>query len=180
MAKRDGRRCRPLESFDREEPIEFMKSRIAVVIFGIILLPALILAQDKQQSKYDESFDPLKLKEPKPEFFSEESQESLSREINSGNFRAEKITGEEQQQEVTGYRVQLIATPNYQEADTLFENVKETFGEDVDAYLVYDSPNYKIRLGDFENRIQAEALLNRVKREGYRYAWIVRSSIREE
>lgn len=158
-----------------------MKIRNALIICGILLLPILMLAQNQDNTKYDESFDPLKLKEPKTEFFKEESQQSLAREINSGRRRVqENLAAEQQTKEVTGYRIQLVATPNYQEADTLFQQVKDTFQEEAEAYMVYDSPNYKIRLGDFENRIQAEALLSEVKEEGYKYAWIVRSAIRKE
>ena len=157
-----------------------MKTRISLIIFGILLLPLMLLAQDNESNKYDESFDPLKLKEPKPEFFNEESQQKLSREINSGDMRVRTDTPDEEGNEATGYRVQVIATPNYQEADTLFQNIKESFEDEAKAYLVYDSPNYKIRLGDFESRVQAEALLSQVKQEGYRYAWIVRSSIMKD
>jgi len=156
-----------------------MKSRLVTFVLFIIMMPLLIMAQDSGSKKYDESFDPLKLKEPKLEFFNEESQQNLSRQINSGNRRAVPAE-QEQKEQVSGYRIQLVATPNYQEVDSLYEQVKVDFEGEANAYLVYDSPNYKIRLGDFEDRVHAETLLDKVKKEGFRYAWIVRSNIRKE
>lgn len=156
-----------------------MKSRLMTLVLIFTLLPVLVLAQDSNGRKYDESFDPLKLKEPKLEFFNEESQQNLSRQINSESHRATR-TEETPKEQISGYRIQLVATPNYQEADSLYEQVKVDFDGEANAYLVYDSPNYKIRLGDFEDRIHAESLLNKVKDQGFKYAWIVRSNIRKE
>jgi len=156
-----------------------MKSRFVTFALIFIMLPMMAMAQDSDSKQYDESFDPLKLKEPKLEFFNEESQQNLSRRINSETQRATPAE-EEQKEQISGYRIQLVATPNYQEADSLFEQIKVDFEGEANAYLVYDSPNYKIRLGDFEDRVHAESLLSKVKEEGFRYAWIVRSNIRKE
>lgn len=155
---------------------------------ALVLLTATLLfavpagAQQPDSIRYNESFNPLELNEPRKGFFEEESQEETARWISSDTT---KFTGIREQEESSniGFRVQLVATPNYHEADSLITTVRNTFVENMDttkAYLIYDSPNYKIRLGNCKTRDDAEELLQRAKAEGFRYAWIVRSRISPE
>jgi hypothetical protein len=52
------------------------------------------------------------------------------------------------------------------------EVVTEKFiGDSV--YVVYDAPVYKIRVGDFVNRYEANQRLPEFTEKGYRDAWIV-------
>jgi len=132
--------------------------------------------QSTESSKYDESFDPLKLNEPRDKFFQEESQQEIRRKLQQEN-QPLPAQEEGQAEQKPGYRVQLLATPNYQEADSLLSGIREQFENEARAYLVYDSPNYKIRIGNCESRSEAEQLQSVAKQMGYRYAWIVRSTI---
>jgi len=157
------------------------------VLMGVLLAGVLIgiggtvSGQQPDSIRYNEEFDPLKLNEPRPAFFEEESQQEADRQLQSDTTRQTGIQEGNTGSDI-GYRVQLVATPNYHEADSLYSMVQDAFVENMDttkAYLVYDSPNYKIRIGNCRTRDAAEQLLERAKEQGFRYAWIVRSSIRQ-
>ena len=159
--------------------LSFMKVTrfLHTLLFVLVVFPgAVVLAQTDQSGDYDESFDPLKLQEPRDKFFQEESRQEVQRKLQEDSKPLPSQTPVPGKQK-TGYRVQLIATPNYQEADSLLINVREEFQSEARAYLVYDSPNYKIRVGNCDTRNEAEALQSLSKQKGYRYAWIVRSTI---
>lgn len=71
-----------------------------------------------------------------------------------------------------GFRIQLLATNNYDEANTTRNIINQSF-PDVWIYLVFESPTYKIRVGDFSNRAEAKLLLDQFLAQGYKKAWIV-------
>lgn len=71
-----------------------------------------------------------------------------------------------------GFRVQLIATSEYDQAITLRNELNLRY-PDLWIYTVYESPMYKVRAGDFSNRYEAKTLLDKIQADGYRAAWIV-------
>ncbi|MEW5798649.1 MAG: SPOR domain-containing protein [Bacteroidota bacterium] len=71
-----------------------------------------------------------------------------------------------------GFRVQLIATTEYDQAITLRNELNVRY-PDLWIYTVYESPMYKVRAGDFSNRYEAKTLLDKIQADGYRAAWIV-------
>jgi len=71
-----------------------------------------------------------------------------------------------------GFRVQLLATNNYDEANVTRNAAAQLF-PDLWMYLVFESPTYKIRVGDFSNRSEAKRLLDQFHTQGYKKAWIV-------
>lgn len=71
-----------------------------------------------------------------------------------------------------GFRVQLLTTNNYDEANLTRNSISQLF-PDLWIYLVFESPTYKIRVGDFSNRTEAKRLLDQIQTQGYRKAWIV-------
>ena len=71
-----------------------------------------------------------------------------------------------------GFRVQLIATTEYDQAITLRNELNLRY-PDLWIYTVYESPMYKVRAGDFSNRYEAKTLLDKIQADGYRAAWIV-------
>ena len=48
---------------------------------------------------------------------------------------------------------------------------------DIDAYVSYDNPYYKVRIGDFTSRYDAEEFLTTLEGRGYKTAWIVRTLV---
>jgi len=53
-----------------------------------------------------------------------------------------------------GYRVQIMAKNDRKEALLEFENFQLKYPE-VPIYLKYDSPNFKLRVGDFPSKVEA-------------------------
>jgi len=86
-------------------------------------------------------------------------------------------SAEEQWEEATrpGFRIQLYATNSVDAARLKEKEAMEVFTEGV--YLIYDSPNYKIRIGNCQTRGEAEALQKKAKQLGYKDAWVVRDNI---
>jgi hypothetical protein len=44
-------------------------------------------------------------------------------------------------------------------------------------YLVFNAPYYKLMIGDFIKRADADIILTRLKEMGYNDAWVVRSRV---
>ena len=82
----------------------------------------------------------------------------------------------EEDLEVMGYRIQLFSTDDFVSATAAHEQAMLEFSE-TGVYLAYDAPYYRIRIGDFQNRIDAESFLNRVVRMGYSDAYSVPSRV---
>lgn len=78
-------------------------------------------------------------------------------------------------QAIPGFRVQLIATRNEEEARAVMRNAVISFDEQV--YRQYDNPYYKIRVGDFLSRYEANQLQEEAIALGFHEAWVVRSMI---
>jgi hypothetical protein len=73
---------------------------------------------------------------------------------------------------VQGFRIQVFSSSGVDEA-TLMKDIltKKFIGDSV--YVVYDAPVYKVRVGDFLNRYEANQRLPEFMEKGYRDAWIV-------
>ncbi|RME00906.1 MAG: SPOR domain-containing protein, partial [Calditrichaeota bacterium] len=74
-----------------------------------------------------------------------------------------------------GYRVQILQTEDAEEARMVQKDA--ILALDADVYLIYDNPYYKVRVGDFASRYEAETFLEKVVKKGYSSAWIVRTRI---
>ncbi len=138
-----------------------------VKIVILFLLPLFLLAQD-EKPELDESFDPSELKEPKFE---------LPLIIEPGD----KLPFEEEVEDIPadstgdGYRVQVLSTRDHEEADTLQAQLQGSFPSEV--YVTYDPPYYKVRVGNYLNRPLAEESQTRLKRMGFRRAWVIRTRV---
>lgn len=86
------------------------------------------------------------------------------------------ITGEASFNTIPGFRVQLTSTQDLLEAidarskaDTLLNN--------YDVYIIYDSPYYKVRAGDFRTRYEASQAANYIASHGFPDAWSVPDNV---
>jgi hypothetical protein len=61
-----------------------------------------------------------------------------------------------------GYRVQIYFGVNRPKASEVKIDFSSKF-PDVAAYLTYQQPNYKVRVGDFRNRYEAYAFLKKIE-----------------
>ncbi len=73
---------------------------------------------------------------------------------------------------IQGFRIQLYSTSDMEAAQDVYD-VADSIFTDHWIYVVYEVPFYKVRLGDFETRPQANRTLANVVAEGFRDAWIV-------
>ena len=79
---------------------------------------------------------------------------------------------------IEGYRVQVLATRYFERADSFAIIMKNTVSERV--YVDFETPNYKVRIGDFIERESAESLQQDLVQMGYNSAWILRSRINSQ
>jgi hypothetical protein len=77
--------------------------------------------------------------------------------------------------EMPGFRVQIFVGGDEFEARQMEEQALMSFDESV--YLIFDSPNYKIRIGDCKTRTEANELRQRAVGSGYKDAWVVQCKI---
>ncbi len=73
---------------------------------------------------------------------------------------------------VQGFRIQVFSSSGVDEANLVKNLVQEKFVHDT-VYVEYDAPVYKVRVGDFINRYEANQRLPEFVEKGYRDAWIV-------
>jgi len=87
--------------------------------------------------------------------------ENFTREVDTLNHQA--------------FRVQIFTSKLYQEARATERVAEEVFDQPV--YVDYQVPNFKVRVGDFSNRDDAESYAQRAKAAGYTSAWVVMVNI---
>ena len=134
----------------------------------ICLLMVLNLGFSQDQKKVN--FDPDKLKDPEPRWPKVVSPFSLdTKELKLvGNSDSSQII-------IEGFRVQVLATSSQENADRLRYELAIEYGKDI--YIVFDAPNYKVRIGNFIDRRLAEKLRLELINKGYPSSWIIRTRI---
>ncbi len=60
------------------------------------------------------------------------------------------------------YKIQLFYGDNG-EADKVIKEYREKY--DYSSTITYDSPNYKVLVGDFRNRLEADRALSKIKED---------------
>jgi hypothetical protein len=75
-----------------------------------------------------------------------------------------------------GFRIQIYATGNIDEANAMKMAAAQKVTEDS-IYVVFDPPLYKVRLGDFRTRVEANQKLAALQDEGFPDAWVVSDRI---
>ena len=81
---------------------------------------------------------------------------------------------------IPGFRVQIAAFSGANSKTSAFD-LRDRFMLDyptVQAYIVFDEPNFKVKVGDFRTRLEAYAFLQQIK-EVYK-GYIVRDNIYPE
>jgi hypothetical protein len=79
---------------------------------------------------------------------------------------------------IEGYRIQIFfdsGNNSKTKAQSINEGFKAKY-PDVRAYLSFKSPNYKVRVGDYRTRLDAQRFLNDIIDE-YPNAWIIADMI---
>lgn len=134
----------------------------AFVLILAITVP--VIGQDKPVT-LDETFNPDSLEEPVLDW---------PVMLRPGNRIQEKEPAEADSTE-EGYRIQVISTQNLEQADSLKRELAAPFNDQV--YITFDPPNYKVRVGNYRFRSDAEKAQLTLEKMGYRTAWIIRTRI---
>jgi hypothetical protein len=79
-------------------------------------------------------------------------------------------------QSMPGHRIQIYYGSNRQEAVMLKATFLQEYPEQS-VYLIYQQPNFKVRIGDFKSKFEAEACFKTIK-DNYPAAFIVPDNIR--
>lgn len=77
---------------------------------------------------------------------------------------------------ILGFRIQILSTSNIDDADASRMAAQQLFLSDT-VYVVYDPPVYKVRVGDFDSRLEANNRLADVQERGFRDAWVVPDNV---
>ena len=129
-----------------------------------IILSTLLIAQDKKIK-----FDADKLIDPEPRW------PIISSPLNSDNFINNKISIDSTQIIIEGFRVQILATNQLSKAEMLQKDLSSILNQKV--YIVFEAPNYKVRVGNFIDRSKAEKFRQNIVKKGYSSSWIIRTRI---
>ena len=133
--------------------------------------------REQSSTPYDESFDPLSLEDD--DITITKNQESTDREAKPEES-AEETTMESAagSRQMDGWRVQILATKNIENATLVHQEASDQFElSDISAYLIFEAPLYKVRIGNALTRTEAEAIRDLARDYGYSEAFIVRSKV---
>jgi hypothetical protein len=126
----------------------------------------------------DESFDPLLLHDDDIAFV---MPEAPAEDIEPVLFPLEEKNNTPTIQEnklIDGFRVQIISIKDLESAARAKSIAVEQFDDlQLKFYLEFDSPYYKVRIGDFKSRDDAERTLTLIRSRGYPKAWIVKTKV---
>ena len=135
-------------------------------IIILFLLFNLIYSQNK---KID--FNPDLLNDPEPNW--PQIVNPLSDSFESESAISSK--NESIQADIEGFRVQVFATQDRRKAENIKEELSFKFGDNI--YIIFEAPNYKVRIVNFLDRDDAEKLRIALVKENLSSSWIVRTKI---
>jgi hypothetical protein len=122
---------------------------------------------------YDENFDPLSLNDDT--FKVTPPLQAGDRKAVTQGVTVPKTERTEGEATVQGYRVQLAATTDENRARDLKKEAMLKLKEKI--YLIFESPNYKVRVGDCRTFDEAKLLKQEIVNSGFPEAWIVKSNV---
>ena len=96
----------------------------------------------------------------------------------SSQDEIEGISSNDEINLVKGYRVQIVISQNEQELQDIKTEIEKSINEQI--YIIFELPNYKLRVGNFVNRKEAENFQKKIVRLGYRTAWVIPTMIEKD
>ncbi len=76
--------------------------------------------------------------------------------------------------EVQGFRIQLANVLDEESAVAIRKRAEALFDS---VYVIFHSPNYKVRAGNYLSRSEADQAARRAREAGFRSAWVVPSRV---
>lgn len=133
----------------------------------LLLIISFVLGQETDLKKI---FDPNKHRDVQPKW------PVIINNVLTGNNAIDSILSADTVHWVTdGFRVQVLASNSMTKADSLSIILNSTLEDSV--YVMYETPNYKVRIGDYVVREDADKMLKNLHKMGYRSAWVIRTRI---
>jgi hypothetical protein len=84
-----------------------------------------------------------------------QNEKNISTPITLDSLVYKNIQKHKAEQTLDGFRVQLFSSADRNSVNALRTKFKTEFPE-VPAYLIYQQPYFKLRVGDFRNQIEAQ------------------------
>lgn len=108
---------------------------------------------------------------PLDSFLSEKSQDSSSNKENIWQFYDTELIRNQkaslkQSRPSSFYTIQILISDNLLEIDSLKKEIQSVIPE-LKQFVLYEPPFYKLRLGEFQTRLQANKFLNILEKNGY-------------
>ena len=130
--------------------------------------------QEKKTGIVNEFFDPLILDDDdlkvKKTISAEPKSDQAKEDASQSGTEFQKM------ETVAGFRVQICAVSNEERAKEIQRDALLKFINE-DVYLIYDSPYYKVRVGNCPTRYEADKLQQLAVEKGFEDAWVVRTNI---
>ena len=111
----------------------------------------------------------------KPEGVSEKGKENPDARAETTDSSDSTEVATVEMEEVSGWRVQIFASEKFEVAQRVKEEAMEVF--DVPVYVPFETPYYKVRIGNCRTLGQLEELIRIAKQKGYRTAFQARTRI---
>lgn len=140
---------------------------------SLILISRILQANSALLDTLNESFDPTTLRDWKVIPRTQEIVRPIEEELDDRVLNAQNDPNDSKTE--IGYRVQIFSTSDYMQAIKIDSLARLRWKDKV--YLRFDSPYYKIRIGNASQRDAADRLQQEAVRAGYRTAWVVRTEI---
>ncbi len=159
-----------------------MKKYIMIALIGSLLLACATtqperqplpdeIAEKEKPPEIVETFDPVTLGEY-DQFSVQPVQKEEPFDLEAW---VKGYKGKSDEKRINGFRVQLVSTRDEEEARLI--RSEALLDLDQPVYLSYDNPYYKVRVGDFTTRSQAERYTEQLALQGYPDAWVIRTII---
>jgi len=133
-----------------------------------------------QSTKYDESFDPLSLEDDDIVIEKRVQPTVTSTPVKQTNKSEQNTLPDSllSYRQTDGFRVQIFAGRSIEAATMAETKAKQDFEpKGYKVYLIFEAPFYKLRVGDFTDRNDADLLRSLAKSMGYKAAFVVRSKV---
>ncbi len=132
------------------------------------------------RTKAEKNFNPLQLQEDKRIITQQEYQRDSSVEKDTSQIPLQADSSEEAAYEyVTVYRVQVYTSKILGEATFFADSIKPALGSE-EVHLEYQTPYYRVRIGDCKSFQEAEELMKKLKEIGLPQAWVVQSRVKTQ
>ena len=130
----------------------------------IIISTSILFSQQKKIK-----FDPNKLTDPTLNW------PKIISPFNFDTLNSKETTLTDSMIIIEGFRVQVLATRDRFNAEKLQLELEQIFQHKI--YVIFEAPNYKVRIGNFIDRRKAENFRIELAKNGYSSAWIIRTKI---